>query len=93
MFAMAGASVPEIATMTWRSLSDMQKFLDKSYIHRDERLPDAGVDKMVATLTAMAAVSNDIVINGERESSQPKGLIGRRKAERSKDGEAASNPV
>ena len=88
MFAMAGASVPEIATMTGHSLSDVQSILDKNYIHRDERLSDAGVDKMDAMLAAMAAVANDVVIGGERESRQPNGHIGRKQAGRAKAGEA-----
>ena len=89
MFAMAGATVPEIATMTGHSLADVQSILDKNYIHRDARLSDAGVDKMDAMLAAMAAVANDVVIGSERESRQPNGVIGSKRKTREGAGEAA----
>ncbi len=50
MFATAGATVAEIATMTCHSLTDVQSILGKNYFHRDPRLSDAGVDKMDAML-------------------------------------------
>ena len=89
MFAMAGATVPEIAAMSGHSLADTQSILDKNYFHRDPRLSDAGVDKMDTMLAAMAAVANDVVIGGAREAPQPNGVIGRKRQARAKAGEAA----
>ena len=86
---MAGATVPEIATMTGHSLVDVQSILDTSYFHRDPRLSDTDVDKMDAMLAAMAAVANDVSIGAERESRQPNGVIGRKRQARRKDVEAA----
>ncbi len=89
LYAMAGATVVEIATMTGHSLSDVQSILDKNYIHRDVRLSDSGVDKVDAMLGAMAAVANDVVIGGERAEHQPNGAVGRKRQAREKAGEAA----
>lgn len=82
LFALAGATVPEIATMTGHSLTDVQSILDRNYFHRDPRLSDAGVDKMDAMLAAMAAVANDVAIGAARESHHPNGTIGRKRQAR-----------
>ncbi len=89
MFAMAGATVAEIATMTGHSLTDVQSILDKNYFHRDPRLSDAGVDKMDAMLAAVAAVANDVAIGAARESRQPNGTIGTKRQARGKGVAAA----
>lgn len=89
LFAMAGTGVSEIAAMAGHSVGDLQGILDKTFLHRDERLWDAGVDKMDAMLSAMASVANDVAIGAGRETRQPNGVIGRKRQARGKDTEAA----
>jgi hypothetical protein len=44
--AIAGATVPEIATFTGHSLKDVEVILDKHYLGRDVRLPENAVRKL-----------------------------------------------
>jgi integrase len=44
--AIAGATVPEIATFTGHSLKDVEAILDKHYLGRDVRLAENAVRKL-----------------------------------------------
>jgi len=44
--ALAGASVPEIATFTGHSLKDVEEILDKHYLGRDVRLAENAMRKL-----------------------------------------------
>ncbi len=44
--ALAGASVPEIATFTGHSLADVESILDRHYLGRDVKLAESAVKKL-----------------------------------------------
>ncbi len=44
--ALAGCTVPEIATITGHNLSDVKSILDASYFHRDVALAESGIAKL-----------------------------------------------
>ena len=44
--ALAGASVPEIATFTGHSLADVETILDRHYLGRDVKLAESAVRKL-----------------------------------------------
>jgi integrase len=44
--ALAGATVPEIATITGHGLKDVETILDKHYLGRDVRLAESGIRKL-----------------------------------------------
>ncbi len=46
--AIAGASPPEIATLTGHSLRDVNEILDRHYLNRDVRLAQSAVDRLEA---------------------------------------------
>jgi hypothetical protein len=45
-FAVAGATVPEIATITGHSLRDAEAILDAHYLGRDVKLAESAVRKL-----------------------------------------------
>jgi integrase len=44
--ALAGCTVPEIATITGHSIRDVQSILDANYFHRDVALAESGIRKL-----------------------------------------------
>ena len=44
--ALAGCTVPEIATITGHSIRDVQSILDSNYFHRDVALAESGIRKL-----------------------------------------------
>lgn len=44
--ALAGATVPEIATITGLSMGSLRQILDKPYLSRDPALAEAGIAKL-----------------------------------------------
>ncbi|WP_187275053.1 hypothetical protein [Methylobacterium sp. WL120] len=44
--ALAGCTVPEIATLTGHSLSDVRSILDAHYFNRDPKLALAAIEKL-----------------------------------------------
>jgi integrase len=46
--ALAGCSIPEIASITGHSLKDVSTILDKHYLHRDQKLSDGAIAKLEA---------------------------------------------
>jgi integrase len=44
--ALAGGTVPEIATITGHSIRDVQSILDSNYFHRDVALAESGIRKL-----------------------------------------------
>jgi hypothetical protein len=44
--ALAGCTVPEIATITGHSIRDVQSILDSNYFHRDVELAESAVRKL-----------------------------------------------
>jgi integrase len=46
--ALAGCTVPEIATITGHSIRDVQSILDANYLHRDVALAESAVRKLEA---------------------------------------------
>jgi integrase len=46
--ALAGCTVPEIATITGHSIKDVQSILDANYFHRDVALAESGIRKLEA---------------------------------------------
>jgi integrase len=44
--ALAGCTVPEIATITGHSIKDVQSILDANYFHRDVALAESGIRKL-----------------------------------------------
>jgi integrase len=46
--ALAGSTVPEIATITGHAISDVQSILDANYLHRDVALAESAVRKLEA---------------------------------------------
>jgi hypothetical protein len=44
--AIAGATVPEIASVTGHSLSDVRSILDSHYLHRDPELAKSAIAKL-----------------------------------------------
>jgi hypothetical protein len=44
--ALAGCTVPEIASITGHSLSDVQSILDGNYFHRDVALAESAIRKL-----------------------------------------------
>ncbi|MEY9427021.1 hypothetical protein ABH975_002336 [Bradyrhizobium ottawaense] len=46
--ALAGSTVPEIATFTGHSLKDVESILDKHYLGRDVRLAESAARKLEA---------------------------------------------
>jgi integrase len=46
--ALAGCTVPEIATITGHAISDVQSILDANYLHRDVALAESAIRKLEA---------------------------------------------
>jgi hypothetical protein len=46
--ALAGASEPEIATLTGHSLANVREILDRHYLHRDVALAESAIRKLEA---------------------------------------------
>lgn len=44
--AIAGCTIPEIATITGHSLRDVGTILDRHYLHRDDELARAAIEKL-----------------------------------------------
>jgi integrase len=54
--ALAGSTVPEIATITGHAVSDVQSILDVNYLHRDVELAESAVRKLEARFGNRAQV-------------------------------------
>ncbi|WP_129221191.1 hypothetical protein [Lichenibacterium ramalinae] len=89
LFAMAGTGVFEIAAMAGHSVGDLQGILDKTFLHRDEHLWEAGVDRIAHMLEVVAAATMDIVVGEIRPARRPNGSVGLGRDGRNPCGEAA----
>jgi hypothetical protein len=47
--ALAGATEPEIASITGHSLADVRRVLDHHYLHRDPQLAESAIRKLEGT--------------------------------------------
>jgi integrase len=68
--AIAGASVPEIASITGHSLKDVETMLDKHYLSRDRALGESAIAKLEAHGAKGATVNGPV--NGPITQTDPK---------------------
>ncbi|WGS18968.1 MULTISPECIES: tyrosine-type recombinase/integrase [unclassified Bradyrhizobium] len=61
--ALAGSTVPEIATFTGHSLKDVETILDKHYLGRDVRLAESAARKLEAMFHGRVSASSGLASN------------------------------
>ena len=60
--ALAGCTVPEIATITGHSVRDVQSILDANYLHRDVDLAESAVRKLEARFRKTRARGRNLIV-------------------------------
>lgn len=66
--AIAGATVPEIATITGHSLRDVETILDRHYFSRDRALGESAISKLEKHTSGTAIVNG--AVNGSAEHAE-----------------------